>query len=326
MVKVLFKNILKKALFPGLITILIYFTLGCSNRENSPVTLDDSTIIYPSKSEHGINAKIIFSNQISRKSGNPLKVDSIFYIRNKAKVYAIIELINYKAQNRKELSLHIVWLDSAGNSIYKKGFDYSASDTSSNITSSISISPQKRKAGEYKVRVYLFRELIAEKRFKLAESHNEPEPIKKNNISKKKSKSITNDGVKKIVKPKIQTEIIKANIILCRKLSKKTGKPIGAGTTFTIKANAELKAIVSLEKKETETNEQMIFYLKWKGPDKKVFYKKRIVYTSSNPDFTLTNSITITPEKRLPGIYTLQVVFHKKIIVEQNFELVAQIE
>jgi hypothetical protein len=324
MAKVLFKNIIWKVLLLGVTAVVIFFISDCSDRENAPVTLEDSTIIYPSKSEDGINIKITFSNKISRKSKKPLNVDSVFNIRKKAKVYATVELINYKSQIHNGLSFHIDWLDSTGNSFYKKRIDISPSKTASKFSSSISISPKKRDPGEYKVRIYLFRELIAEKKFELVDSHKESVPNKKKEISNKKSKSSKNDGVKKSTKPKIQTEVIKAKIILCRKLSRKTGNPIGVGTTFTIKEKAKLKAIVNVEKEKIKTNEQMTFYLKWKEPDGKVFYKKRIVYTSSNPNFTITNSITITPEKRLPGNYTLQVVFHKKIIAEQNFELIAQ--
>jgi len=324
MAKVLYKNILQKVLLIGLTTTVILFVSDCSSRENSPVTLDDSTIIYPSKSEAGINVKITFSNRITRKSKKPLNVDSVFSIRKKAKVYATVELIKYKSQIHKELSFHLDWLDSTGNSIYKKRIDISPSKNASKFRSSISISPKKRNPGEYKIRIYLFRELIAEKEFELVESHTEQLPIKKKEISNKKSKSGKNDIVKKSIKTKIQSETTKAKITLCRKLSKITGNPIGVGTTFTIKDKAKLKAIVNIEKEKIKTNEQMTFYLKWKGPDGKVFYKKRIVYTSSNPNFTITNSITITPGKRLPGIYTLQVVFHKKIIAEQNFELIAQ--
>ena len=108
------------------------------------------------------------------------------------------------------------------------------------------------------------------------------------------------------------------------RVSKKTGKPIGSGTTFTIKDSAKVKAIVSFEKQEIKTNEQMKFYFNWIGPDGKVFYKKRVVYTTSNPSFSISNSIAITPEKRQPGIYTVQIVFRKKIIAEQKFELIAK--
>ncbi|MCK7520722.1 MAG: hypothetical protein MZV64_24990 [Ignavibacteriales bacterium] len=83
-------------------------------------------------------------------------------------------------------------------------------------------------------------------------------------------------------------------------------------TTFTIKDKAKVKAVVSIEKQDIKTNEQMKFYFEWIGPDGKSFYKKRVVYTTSNPFFTISNSISITPEKRQPGNYTLQSNFSQK--------------
>jgi len=306
-------------LFPIVLTWVVFY--NCSDRLDIPTTEKDSTIVYPSKSENGISAKITLSNKISKKTGKPLKAGTIFKLQNKAKVNASIGLINYKSENQKELMLHIDWVDSTGNSLYKKRIDFSLTDSSSSFKSSISTSPQKRKAGNYIVRVYLFRELIAEKKFQLIESFQDSATVKKKEVSKKNSKSDKKVEVQKSIKPKVKTEIIEANILLCRKVSKKTGKPIGAGTVFTIKDKANVKAIVSFKKPDIKTNEQMKFYFNWIGPDGKVFYKKRVVYTTSSPTFFISSSISITPEKRLPGIYTLQVIFHKKTISEQKFEL-----
>ena len=216
---------------------------------------------------------------------------------------------------------HIDWIDSAGNSFYKKRIDISPNDSLESITSSISISPQKRKTGNYSVRLYLFRELIAEKKFQLVKSITDSTIVKKKSKSEIKNKPEKKVMVKKTITPKVEIENIKASIILCRKVSKKTGKPIGADTTFTIKDSANVKAMVSIEKQDIKTNEQMKFYFEWIGPDGKSFYKKSVVYTTSNPIFTISNSISITPEKRQPGTYTLQVSFRKKIIAEQKFEL-----
>jgi hypothetical protein len=66
----------------------------------------------------------------------------------------------------------------------------------------------------------------------------------------------------------------------------------------------------------------MKFYFNWIGPDGKIFYKKRIVYTTSNPIFSLSNSISISPEKRIQGNYKIQIVYKKKIIAERKFVLV----
>jgi hypothetical protein len=309
-------------LFSIVLTWVVFY--NCSDRLDIPTIEKDSTIVYPSKSENGISAKITLSNKISKKTGKPLRAGTVFKLQNRAKVYASIGLINYKSASQKELMLHIDWVDSTGNSFYKKRIDFSLTDSSSSIKSSISTSPPKRKPGNYTIRVYLFRELIAEKKFQLIESFQDSAIVKKKEVSKKKNKSDKKIENQKSIKPKVKTEIIEANILLCRKVSKKTGKPIGAETVFTIKDKANVKAIVSFKKPDIKTNEQMKFYFNWIGPDAKSFYKKRVVYTTSSPSFFISSSISITPEKRQPGIYTLQVIFRKKIIAEQKFELVTQ--
>ncbi len=193
------------------------------------------------------------------------------------------------------------WIAPNDSSFYRKKFNISPGDSLISILSSISIAPEKRQPGNYRFRFYLFKKVIKERNFELVKS----------------------DSKTKIIESKKEDYLI-AKIILCRKVSKKTGKPIGSGTTFTIKDSAKVKAIVSFEKQEIKTNEQMKFYFNWIGPDGKVFYKKRVVYTTSNPSFSISNSIAITPEKRQPGIYTVQIVFRKKIIAEQKFELIAK--
>lgn len=296
---------------------------GCPSRENSPRKLEDSTIIYPSKSENGIYATIKFSSKINKKNSQPIKPDTLFELQTKANLIATVDLVNYKTIKQKSLMIHIEWLDSAGNSFYKKRIDVTPSDSNSSFTSSISITPQKRKVGKYLVRIFLFRELIAEKYFHLAHSLNDSKSGKEQELAIQENKPEKNDRVQKSVKPKGVKETITVKVLLCKNVSKKTGKPIGVGTTFTIKEKARVKAIVSFVKSEIKTNEQLKFYFNWIGPDGKSFYKKRIVYTTSNTNFSLSNSISISPEKRITGNYKIEIIYKKKIIAEQVFELKA---
>lgn len=305
-------------------TFLIISLSGCSSRKEKPIILNDSTIVYPSKNEIGIQPKITLSSKISKKTGKPLRTGTIFKLQDNEKLYASVELEKQTKDRDRDLMFHIDWIDSSGNSFYKKRIDISSDDSSSRITSSISISPQKRQTGNYTARLYLFRELIAEKKFLLVESINDSAIVKKKNKSEIKNKTEKKVKVKKTKKPEVEIETMKAIIVLCRKVSKKTGKPIGSATTFTIKDSAKVKAVVSIEKQDIKTNEQMNFYFNWIGPDGKSFYKKRVVYTTSNPFFTISNSISITPEKRQPGKYKLRVSYRKKIIAEQQFELILQ--
>ncbi len=58
-------------LFSIVLTWVVFY--NCSDRLDIPTIEKDSTIVYPSKSENGISAKITFSNKISKKTGKPLK-------------------------------------------------------------------------------------------------------------------------------------------------------------------------------------------------------------------------------------------------------------
>lgn len=300
------------------VTSFIIFTSGCSTRESKPIVLADSTLYYQSTIEKENFNGILLANKISKKTGKPIKPGTTFKLDEKAKLYAVIE--NNFSKDRK-LMFHIDWLDSRGNSLYRKQVDIAPKDSISTIASSISLSPRKRFQGNYTVRLYLFRELIAEKNFRLLDSANYFS-IVKDEIRSKVKQSDKNESKKKIQKVKKAAEQISADILLCRKISKKTGKPIGAGTEFTIKEKEKVKAVVSFNKPDVKTNEQMKFYFEWIGPDGKSFYKKRIVYTTSSPTFTLTNSISISPEKRIPGIYEVRLIYKKKIIAEKKFELI----
>jgi len=194
---------------------------------------------------------------------------------------------------------HIDWLDSSGNSLFKKRIDLTTNDSSTTLTSSINISPDKRQPGNYSLRVYLYRELIAEKKFKLINQ-----------------KSVSNEVITRDL-----TESIKARITFCQGISQKTQKLIGAGNKFTIKDKAKVLAIIKLENKDT-SGQNLTFYADWIGPNDNSFYKKRIKVTPKSSSFTISSSISIPPEKRQPGKYLLRVYLLDKIISEENFELI----
>lgn len=311
-------------LFCPIIMILIFSS--CSSRENEPVVLKDSTIIYPSKSDSGIDPKISLSTTISKKTGKPIKPGIKFNLQDGKKLYATVNFQNQLTETNKNLMFHIDWINPEGKSFYKKRIDISPTGLESKIKSSITLSASKRKAGNYSVRVYLFRELIAEKKFQLVETSADSENIIPTTESYENAKSDNQFKTVEAITAEVKISDISANIILCVKVSKKTGKPIGAGTIFTIKEKEKVKALVDIEYRKIKTNEQMIFYFDWIGRNGKSFYKKRIVYTTSNPFFTISNSISIAPEKRKPGNYKVRVYLDDQLIAEQKFELIANIK
>jgi len=276
-----------------LIAIMIPVLSGCSSRNETPTTSEDSTIVYSPNQQEGITAKITLCRKVGKKTGNRIGTGTVFTIKDKAKIHAFFDLENRKAFADNEMMFHIEWIGPDGKSFYRKRIDLLQDDSSSTINSSISINPGKRQRGSYKVRFFLFRELIAEKRFELRDYIQ-----------------ITGKEFD-----------ITANITLCRKVGKKTGKRIGAGTIFTIKKKAKVRAIIDLENRDVYLDNEMKFKVEWIGPNGKSFYKKKINLSPDDSTSTLKSSISITPKKRQPGNYIFRVYLYKTLLAEKKFEL-----
>lgn len=150
-----------------IVFIVLLISSGCSSRNETPVVEEDSTIVYTPKDSSGISAKITLCRRVSKKTGKRIGAGTVFNIKDKAKVRALVDLINVENQSYPELIFHLDWIGPNDRSFFRKGINVSPEDSVTTIRSAISISPEKRKAGRYTFRVYLFRELIAEKNFNL---------------------------------------------------------------------------------------------------------------------------------------------------------------
>lgn len=140
---------------------------SCSSRSPVPAWGEDSTIVYPSKKPEGVEARITLYEKTSKKTGRPIGIGRSFTIGEDEKVRALVEIGNPEALGPRPLLFHLVWLDPGGSSFYTKSLELAPGDSASAVESSISIQPDKREPGIYTLRVYLFRELIAEKTFTL---------------------------------------------------------------------------------------------------------------------------------------------------------------
>ena len=276
-----------------LTALLITALSGCSSRNETPTTSEDSTIVYSPKQPGGITAKITLCRKVGKKTGKRIGAGTVFIIKDKAKVHCFFDLENRKTFADKEMMFHAEWIGPDGKSFYRKRIDLFPDDSSSTINSSISITPEKRQPGNYIVRFFLFRELIAEKRFELRDYV----PITGKEFD------------------------ITANITLCRKVGKKTGKRIGAGTIFTIKKKAKIRAVIDLENRDDYIGNELKFKLSWIGPNGKSFYTKKIDFSPGDSSSTLKSSISITPGKRQPGNYIFRVYLFKELLAEKKFEL-----
>jgi len=274
-----------------LITLLIPVLSGCSSRNETPTFSEDSTIVYSPKQPDGITAKITLCRKVGKKTGKRIGTGKVFNIKEKTKVHAFFDLENRKSFADKEIMFHVEWIGPDGKSFYRKRIDLLQDDSSSTINSSISITPAKRQQGSYKVRFFLFRELIAEKKFELRDFV----PITGREFD------------------------ITANITLCRKVGKKTGKRIGEGTVFTIKKKAKVRAIIDLENRDDYLDNKLKFKVEWIEPNGKSFYKKKIDLSPGDSSSTIKSSISI--KKRQPGNYIFRVYLYNTLLSEKKFEL-----
>jgi hypothetical protein len=288
-----------KILFP--IFLVQFLFHNCSDRSETPRIYNDSTIVYPSKSEYGIDATITFCEKISKKTGKLLKAGTVFSIKENEKVTAVIKLINRDYHRDQELMFHVDWLDSNYNSLFKKRINLYKNDSTAMLTSALGISPDKRLPGKYSLRFYLFRELIAEKQFKLVKQ------------------AIDSSGLKQ----EEAIDNLSAEITLCRGISKETGEPIGAGNSFTMKKKSKIVAIIKL-KEINSTERPPVLLAEWMDPDGKIFFKKKIEISPGSSFYT--SSVSTSPDKRKPGSHSLKIYYSGKLIAGKKFELLKDIK
>jgi uncharacterized protein YcfL len=157
----------------GLVAILLQVMPACSSRNETPFMDADSA-----KKSDGISAKMTLCRKVSKKTGKLIDAGNVFTIKEDEMVHAIVELENRFAYGDRELMFHFDWIDKDGSDLFMKRIDLAPDDTTATIKSSVSISPEKRQPGEYLVRLYLFRELIAEKKFELLPESSDTVSIK----------------------------------------------------------------------------------------------------------------------------------------------------
>ena len=284
-----------------LIIVLITNFYTCSNRIEIPAENDDLTIQHLPKNEKDINAVITFCSKVNNKNDRPVNPETKFIISENENVYAIVNLINRENYFNELLMFHLEWIGPGGKDIYRKRIDL-LNDSSNVLQSSISIPPDKRQPGNYSFRVYLFRELIAEKNFEL----------------------FNKDDANSFANYVFMSEKFNTRIVLCRKVSRKTGNLIGIDSVFTIKKKERVTSIIYLNPEKSKLPGDFEFFLKWIGPDDESFYTKNFEIPSDDFPATLNSSISISSNKRMPGKYKVQLFYGEWNIAESNFKLVLQ--
>jgi uncharacterized protein YcfL len=285
-------NRLTLAIFP--IFSIIILNSGCSSRSESPVTLADSTVTYPAKNADGIQAKITLCKNISKKTGKLIGEGTLFTIRENESVRAIVELENIFRSSKQELMFHLDWIDENGRSVFLKRVDLSPDDSILTLNSSFSISPEKRQPGEYNFRVYLFRELIAEKKFQLRPEYQ-----------------YNHSDLNKILK----------KLTLCKSIDKITGEIIGEDSVFIIKEKARVRGVAEFQNLEVFGDRELKFFFDWVDSSGTSFSRKEVDFTPNDSSSTISNFIPISPDVHQPGKFLLRFYLFDDLITEKKFEL-----
>ncbi|MFH1279919.1 MAG: hypothetical protein ABIK65_16270 [Candidatus Eisenbacteria bacterium] len=149
------------------LSFLIAFAAGCGDREEFGSEGENGTTVFAPKKGDGVTAAITFCEKVGSKTGKPIGEGTVFIAGEDEKVRALVEIGNARALGERELMFHLMWIDPEGNSFYTKRIDITPEGGEAEIQSAISIPPDKREPGIYTLRVFLFRERIAEKTFEL---------------------------------------------------------------------------------------------------------------------------------------------------------------
>lgn len=112
--------------------------------------------------------------KLKREDGSAVGEHS-FEIEEGASVRATVRLENVYARGKRPLMIHFVWLNPEKKRVFKRMVEYMPNDSTQTLSSTLSLTPNKRSAGHYSLQVFLFREQIAEKWFELTGKGKEEE-------------------------------------------------------------------------------------------------------------------------------------------------------
>ena len=276
---------------------IVLVVSGCAERSVIAVDTENGTTVYPSKDPADVSAEIILFRHNPSNADTLVGEGSVFTIMDDENINAYIELENCFSNNNRDLMFHVDWVTEAGKSFYRKQFNVSTSDSVMLLKSAISLAPDKREPGNYYIQLYLFRELIAEKKFVI-----KPEFFNSDD---------ENLGVK-------------ASITLYRGISRKSGEMVGEGIQFQIKKKRKIRAAIHIENCPVFNDRELIFSVNWLDNRGNTIYHKDVDVAPGDDIDSLSSYISIGPESRSPGDYALQVTLYGKQIAIQPFTILPE--
>lgn len=289
---------LKTSIFNSLGILLAIFALaalpGCTSYSDEAKLVDSHTLVYPAKDANGPNPDLHLYRKMDKKIGRRMGEGYQFTQMVDSRIQADLELQGYGPGAGKEWLIHFDWSGPDGKTFYLKRMEIPQSDSLLRVNSSISLSPIVRDTGEYCLVIYLFRERVLEKRFRVMAAFPEEGFDPSNYIGE---------------------------ITLYRKKSKKTDRLIGVDSIFTRKAKRRVRVTIDVLAASLEVGRELIYRMEWIGPDGKLVYGKDLSLSSLDEHRALSSSISINPEKRPPGLYEFRVYLFGQLLQKKSFLL-----
>jgi hypothetical protein len=265
---------------------------GCSSREKQGIMNDEQTVLYSSKKENGLNVQVFVGRRMNKNSPAPFFCGPTFPLGKNERIHAMVEIDNHEKHIGKEHMFHLEWIRPDNIRFFRKYEQLTVSDSTMSFSSSVSA--DGREPGKYTVRVYHFRELIAEKYFTLVPA-------------KEYYDSLVN--------------FYGAGITFCRKVDKETGDLIDPGSVFLSGEKRWVNAVGKFRNKPFFEEETLKFRMEWFDPEGKRIYNKLLDINHQDTGYIVRSSLKMHPDKRKPGVYQVKLFFFNILLAENNFTL-----
>lgn len=276
---------------PGKYTVKVYLFRELIAYKNFEVL--EEFQLTASQRRYLINNLVVYQ-KVDKITGKPNEQDSVFTISEKGWIRAMLDLEDPEKFSPYKLIFTFNWIGPIGKSIYKKEAVYPPEDSSSIVRSSVSASPENRQPGTYKLQLFLFGNLIAEKPFEVREK-----PVQKESLAVK----------------------FNASLILCNidNYSGCLSEPPVA--VFQTGQKERVYAFANIEHKSSSRNKKTLLNLEWTDSKGKSVFRKRFEINSGEPIELLSSSISLSPDKRQPGLYYVRLYHATTVLAEKKFEV-----
>ena len=118
------------------------------------------------------------------------------------------------------------------------------------------------------------------------------------------------------------TKTINKKLVLATSVDNETGEMIGEGNTFVIMNDGWVEASLDLTKYMKKQKNDLMIHLDWVDEEGNSFYIKEQVLTKKSA--TVNTAVSITPELRNAGDYTLNVYAFRELVASKSFKLLPE--